>query len=80
MNDLFYSAKLKSYICSSEDFLELNPLQVSIANSPLVSNYTSKEELEESFTVNLGNQLKIMHNIRLHATNLLNYCRFTERK
>nr|CAB3236034.1 uncharacterized protein C12orf4 homolog [Phallusia mammillata] len=47
-------------------------------STPTPSTTTSNSiVMEESFTVNLGAQLKTMHNIRLLVTDVLNFCRYS---
>ncbi|CAK8691470.1 unnamed protein product [Clavelina lepadiformis] len=48
--------------------------------SPNVSSTTGSTGtlMEESFTINLGAQLKTMHNIRLIVTDALNFCHYSD--
>ena len=55
---------------------------VSQISSPNVSslNGSSGVLMEESFTINLGAQLKTMHNVRLAVTDMLGFCHYYDER
>ena len=63
------------HFSSREDIMSSSGLKSSSSQS---SGTESLIQMEESFTVNLGNQLKTMHNLRLLVTDIFNFCRYAD--
>ena len=66
----------------SRNFTGGNEDTISQISSPNISslNGSSGILMEESFTINLGAQLKTMHNVRLVVTDMLGFCHYFDER
>uniref|UniRef100_A0A4W5JPC3 FERRY endosomal RAB5 effector complex subunit 3 n=1 Tax=Hucho hucho TaxID=62062 RepID=A0A4W5JPC3_9TELE len=55
--------------------IKVQPSQLTEEAEPGARLYEEQRQLEESFTIHLGAQLKTMHNLRLVRANVLDFCK-----
>uniref|UniRef100_A0A4W5Q0S7 FERRY endosomal RAB5 effector complex subunit 3 n=1 Tax=Hucho hucho TaxID=62062 RepID=A0A4W5Q0S7_9TELE len=55
--------------------IKVQPSQLTVESEPGARLYEEQRQLEESFTIHLGAQLKTMHNLRLVRANVLDFCK-----
>ncbi|XP_070971517.1 FERRY endosomal RAB5 effector complex subunit 3-like isoform X2 [Oncorhynchus clarkii lewisi] len=55
--------------------IKVQPSQLTEESEPGVRLYEEQRQLEESFTIHLGAQLKTMHNLRLVRADVLDFCK-----
>ncbi|CAB1313592.1 unnamed protein product [Coregonus sp. 'balchen'] len=53
----------------------VQPSQLTVESEPGARLYEEQRQLEESFTIHLGAQLKTMHNLRLMRADVLDFCK-----
>ncbi|XP_070299264.1 FERRY endosomal RAB5 effector complex subunit 3-like [Salvelinus sp. IW2-2015] len=56
-------------------FIKVQPSQLTEESEPGARVYEEQRQLEESFTIHLGAQLKTMHNLRLVRADVLDFCK-----
>ncbi|XP_029552736.1 protein C12orf4 homolog isoform X1 [Salmo trutta] len=55
--------------------IKVQPSQLTVESEPGARLYEEQRQLEESFTIHLGAQLKTMHNLRLVRADVLDFCK-----
>lgn len=67
----------------NNNILKFKPIQIptesaiiSQRSNSISSSYLTYKKIEESYTIQLGAQLKSMHNLRLIRCDILDYCKF----
>ncbi|KAG9345831.1 hypothetical protein JZ751_008987 [Albula glossodonta] len=55
--------------------IKVQPSQLTEAQDPADRRFEEQRQLEESFTIHLGAQLKTMHNLRLVRADVLDFCK-----
>uniref|UniRef100_A0A8C8IEF7 CL004 protein n=1 Tax=Oncorhynchus tshawytscha TaxID=74940 RepID=A0A8C8IEF7_ONCTS len=55
--------------------IKMQQSQLTEESEPRVRLYEEQRQLEESFTIHLGAQLKTMHNLRLVRADILDFCK-----
>ncbi|KAK6319974.1 protein C12orf4 homolog [Coregonus clupeaformis] len=55
--------------------IKVQPSQLTVESEPGARLYEEQRQLEESFTIHLGAQLKTMHNLRLMRADVLDFCK-----
>ncbi|XP_038842803.1 protein C12orf4 homolog isoform X1 [Salvelinus namaycush] len=55
--------------------IKVQPSQLTEESEPGARVYEEQRQLEESFTIHLGAQLKTMHNLRLVRADVLDFCK-----
>lgn len=55
--------------------IKVQPSQLTEAQEPGDRRFEEQRQLEESFTIHLGAQLKTMHNLRLVRADVLDFCK-----
>uniref|UniRef100_A0A673W3C3 FERRY endosomal RAB5 effector complex subunit 3 n=1 Tax=Salmo trutta TaxID=8032 RepID=A0A673W3C3_SALTR len=55
--------------------IKMQPSQLTEESEPGARLYEEQRQLEESFTIHLGAQLKTMHNLRLVRADVLDFCK-----
>ncbi|XP_006633742.1 ferry endosomal RAB5 effector complex subunit 3 [Lepisosteus oculatus] len=55
--------------------IKVQPSQLSESQEPSERLFEDQRQLEESFTIHLGAQLKTMHNLRLVRAHVLDFCK-----
>jgi hypothetical protein len=74
-NPDFITSNFRSLSINSNEKINMNYDEIDWANT----SSGSHNRMEESFTINLGAQLKTTHNLRLISMDILDLCRMTSR-